>query len=259
MHSARLDGTLGIPNAGGAMPLPDHWSAYFYQNGLQSVYMHCPHCDTPSTFSVAAVSQETSANTLITYYVVLQCNSMKCRKRTYVVTTKNAAVQVDQNRHEDSLIIYPSGPPPMAHKSIPKPIAKDWVEAQKTFDVGATKAAAMMCRRILYGVILDKKCPEHPLHAGIQQLCSQERLPSIVEKWLEEIKEDGHDAAHPSRSLDVRDENIAETMEYTKELLRFVYIEPDELQERLARKAESTRSAAPTVTTVGRHAPEEPK
>ena len=144
---------------------------------------------------------------------------------------------MDQDRQNDSLILYPSGPQPTSHKSIPNPIAKDWIEAQKCFNVGATKATAMMCRRILYGVLLDKKCPYHPLHAGIQQLCSRERLPSIVEKWMTEIKEDGHDAAYPSRALDVSDDNIVETMEYTKELLRFVYVEPYELQERLARKA----------------------
>jgi len=69
----------------------------------------------------------------------------------------------------------------------------------------------MMCLRILYGVILHKKCPEHPLHAGIQQLCDQERLPSIVEKWLTEIKEDGHDAAHPSRALAVSHANCVKS------------------------------------------------
>jgi hypothetical protein len=222
----------------------------FSRTAFISVYMHCPHCDTPSTFSVSAVTQEFSANTY-TYYAILLCNSLKCRKYTYVITTKGGAVQVDQDHQRDSLTIYPSGPEPTAHRAIPSPIAKDWTEAQKAFNVGATKAAAMMCRRILYGVILDKKCPEHPLHAGIQQLCSQERLPSIVERWLGEIKEDGHDAAHPSRALDVRDENVAETLEYTKELLRFVYIEPFELKERLARKAGGAGSAAPTASSTG--------
>jgi hypothetical protein len=179
----------------------------------------------------------------------LQFNSPKCGKRVYVVTTKHQASAV-QNPKVDSLEFYPSGPEPTAHSALPAPIGKDWIEAQKAFNVGATKATAMMCRRILYGVILDKQCPEHPLHAGIQQLCSQERLPSIVEQWLTEIKEDGHDAAHPSRALDVPDENIVETMEYTKELLRFVYIEPYELQQRLARKAGATAtgSAAPAGT-----------
>jgi hypothetical protein len=63
----------------------------------------------------------------------------------------------------------------------------------------------------------------------------------VVEQWLGEIKDDGHDAAHPFRALNVPVENIVETMGYTRELLRFVYIEPHDLQ-RLARKtAASTK------------------
>jgi len=224
------------------MSLPDHWEAHFHQNNLHSVQMHCPHCDRPSTFAVSFSFLDTSGGPA-TYYAILQCNSPKCRKRVYVITTKHHTSGV-QNRQSDSLTFYQSGPEPTAQSSLPAPIGKEWIEAQKVINVCAAKATAMMCRRILYGVILDKQCPEHPLHAGIQQLCSQERLPSIVEKWLTEIKEEGHDAAHPSRALDVPDENVVETMEYTKELLRFVYIEPYELRERLARKAGATATGS---------------
>ena len=95
-----------------------------------------------------------------------------------------------------------------------------------------------MCRRVLYGILLDKKCREHPLHEGIQELVNLARLPQAVERWLKEIKEEGHNAAHPSRALVVPVMNVSETMEYTKELLRFIYIEPFELEQRLARKAQ---------------------
>ena len=127
---------------------------------------------------------------------------------------------------------------------MPKAIAADWIEAQKAINVGASKSAALMCRRVLYGVILDKNCKEHPLHEGIEQLVALIRPPVIVEEWLIEVKEDGHDAAHPSRSLDVPSENVLEVMEYTKELLRFTYVEPFELKKRLARKTGSTTAPA---------------
>ena len=230
------------------MPLPEHWSAYFHEENLHSVHMNCPHCDKPSTFAVTPIAQD-NASGFVTHHAILQCNSVTCRKRTYVITTKRE--RYVQSHATDSLILYPSAKEPTAHKSISVPIAEDWIEAQKTFNVGATKATAMMCRRILYGVVLDKKCPEHPLHQGIKQLCAQQRLPSIVEQWLGEIKDDGHDAAHPSRAPDVSDENVAETMGYTKELLRFIYIEPYELNERLARKAGTTESTPASAAATG--------
>jgi len=108
------------------MPLPNHWEAYFHQNALHNVYMRCPHCDTPSTFAVTNVGQD-PAGTKIIYYAILQCNSTRCRKRTYVITTKNGAQNADQDRQTDSLTFYPSGPELTAHKSIPDLIAKDWV------------------------------------------------------------------------------------------------------------------------------------
>ncbi len=104
-------------------------------------------------------------------------------------------------------------------------------------EAGAPKAAAVMCRRVLYGVILDKKCKEHPLHEGLNQLIQTQRLPAIFDEWLPAIKDDGHDAAHPHRALEIDPDNICETMEYTAELLRFLYIEPYEFQQRKARGA----------------------
>lgn len=144
---------------------------------------------------------------------------------------------MDQDRN-DLLRIFPKRRIDKVHKSIPVHVKEDWIEAQKAFDEGAVKAAAVMCRRVLYGVLLDKKCKEHPLHEGITELVAQARLPQVVEHWLTEIKDDGHDAAHPFRALNVAAENVAETMGYTKELLRFVYIEPYDLQQRLARKGQ---------------------
>jgi len=94
-----------------------------------------------------------------------------------------------------------------------------------------------MFRRVLYGVLLDKKCTLAPLRKGLEELIASERPPKIFDKWLPAIKDDGHDAAHPDRALQVSAENIAETRDYTFELLRFVYIEPKEFEDRLRRNA----------------------
>jgi hypothetical protein len=152
-----------------------------------------------------------------------------------VITTKHPNQNVQDAT--DTFEIFPSRPIAEPHQGIPKPIGEDWVEAQKAFESGAPKAAAVMCRRVLYGILLAKGVKEHPLHDALEELARQARLPQVVESWLVEIKDDGHDAAHPHRALQVPTENIVETMDYTKELLRFVYIEPYDLQQRLVRKA----------------------
>jgi len=74
------------------------------------------------------------------------------------------------------------------------------------------------------------------------------RLPGIFDEWLHAIKDDGHDASHPHRALDVSATNVAETMEYTRELLRFLYIEPFEFQQR---KGREKKPPAPPSTEKG--------
>lgn len=224
------------------MALPDNWQGTFNNNGLTGVSFVCPHCKMATTFKVVTqyadppVSELAPPNPKTHYHAVVRCSYVPCHKIVYVDTTKvrNALLQ---NYATDELITYPQRAIPEPHIAIPPAIAEDWVEAQRAFAANAPKASAVMCRRMLYGVLLERKCKEHPLHESLKQLAEQERLPKVVEQWLGEIRDDGHDAAHTQRALHVPSENVAEVLEFTKELLRFIYIEPYELQKRLARKA----------------------
>src|ERR1700691_4120667 len=103
------------------------------------------------------------------------------------MTRKPLQGHLDQKRDRDFLVVFPKVRIDKAHVSIQAAIAEDWIEAQKAFGENAVKAAAVMCRRVLYGVLLDKKCKEHPLREGIAQLVAQARLPQVVEQWLTEI------------------------------------------------------------------------
>lgn len=215
------------------------WKADFTNNQVSGVHLICPHCQIATTFSTAACTMDQQANVQF-FYAILRCNHAACRRYVYVATTK--ASNFSHQTSAEALTIFPPGPAPKAHQAVPTPIGQDWIEAQVAYSNGAAKAAAVMCRRVLYGVLLERKCKEHPLHEGISELLAKEKLPGIVEEWLGEIKEEGHDAAHPSRALTIPAENVEETMGYTKELLRFVYEEPYELQQRLARKAAQTKT-----------------
>ena len=218
------------------MALRNDWQAEFDEGeNLCGARLICPHCSMASIFTLVAGHREPGYEGNYFYHAILKCNFAPCQKKVYVVTTKNQLAR-GQN-HSDNLTIFPTRDVPNPHESIPSGIGEDWVEAQKAFEVGATKAAAVMCRRVLYGILLEKHCKEHPLHEALKELAQTERLPKVVEGWLGEIKEEGHDAAHPNRALQVSAENVSETIEYTRELLRFIYIEPFELQARMTRKA----------------------
>ncbi len=167
-------------------------------------------------------------------HLVLDCNYHPCHKITYVKVTVKGDVPVFT---ETDFFMHPHPGVDIAHPAIPQPIAEDWIETQRSYSVCATKAAAVMARRVLYGVLLDQGCKEHPMHEGLKELSAKARLPMIFDQWLLAIRDDGHDAAHPYRALIVSEDNVAETMEYTTELLRFVYVEPYDFKLRLARDA----------------------
>ncbi len=220
------------------MIIPTDWSFNFHGNNdaviPDNVRGICPHCRHAVAFSILANLSRLVGVGVSRVYSLLQCNAVGCGKIVYVVIpVKN----ISMDRASDGFCMYPLGSIDNPHPAVPRPIAEDWVEAQKAMQAGAPKAAAVMCRRVLYGAILDKKCKEHPLHEGLKELIQTYRLPAIFDDWLVAVKDDGHDAAHPHRSLEIDPTNAAETMEYTAELLRFLYIEPYEFQQRKARNA----------------------
>jgi hypothetical protein len=228
------------------MPLPNGWLAQIHRPDgnncvVSDVRAICPHCRTASTFVV--LYQNWSYNGPVgAFQLVLCCNYGACKRIVYVNSSLNR--QLGRQQPDDPFFMYPTGDIDAPHPSVPAHIADDWMEAQRGMQASCPKATAVMLRRVLYDVLIDKGCKLHPLKDGLQQLISSQRLPAIFDEWLPAIKDDGHDGAHPDRALMVSTENVTETLEYTSELLRFLYIEPYEFQQRKARNAVPDASAA---------------
>jgi len=232
-----------------AMALPKDWSINVAFNQQQAASVNdvraiCPHCGTASTFSIRGQFLAVAAEGLTDVHLFLVCNYTACRKAVYVYTTCRPPALGSVQTPDMSVFMYPSRII-SSHPSVPPDIADDWVEAQRTVQAAAPKAAAVMLRRVLYGVLIDKGCKLRPLHEGLTALIATCRLPAIFDEWLQAIKDDGHDGAHPDRALQVSPDNVTETMEYTSELLRFLYIEPYEFQQRKSRTAAATATTTP--------------
>jgi hypothetical protein len=235
------------------MPAPADWSIQYVRannaiNAAADPRAICPYCKNASTFNIRSQlfihgTPET------TVHLVLGCNYTSCRKIVYVSTSETTSSPMPNgpypHQQANFFHMYPSRAIDPPHPSLPAQIADDWIEAQKAMEASAPKAAAVMFRRVLYSVLMDKGCRLHPLRDGLSDLIQGQRLPAIFDDWLPAIRDDGHDGAHPDRALQVSHENIAETKEYTAELLRFLYIEPYEFLQRKGRNA----TPAPAVTS----------
>jgi Domain of unknown function (DUF4145) len=221
------------------MAIPRDFScSFYYQGGVfhttGDVRGICPHCRIASTFTVKSNIAKVVGNWMEVRLIV-ECNYGPCKEQSFVFLRVHPGAAAPNATH--SFYMYPSRSISPRHVAVPVPIAEDWEEAQKAMEASAVKAAAVMARRVLYGVLIEKGCKLHPLHEGCKELITKQRLPAMFDDWLPAIKDDGHDAAHPDRSLAVSAENLSETMAYTAELLRFTYIEPYEFNQRTARNA----------------------
>ena len=232
------------------MSIPADWSIVYHWNvstntlqGVSDARAICPCCKIASTFTVDGQHFYREGDKTVVH-LVLRCNYAKCKRAMYVRTSNIPNRTI--NNPSDDFFMYPSRAVDDPHPGIPVPISEDWAEGQKAMQASAPKAAAVMFRRVLYGILLDKGCKLHPLRDGMAQLIATQRLPAIFDEWLPAIKDDGHDAAHPDRALHVSAENVTETMEYTAELLRFLYVEPYEFQQR---KARNTPLATPATNS----------
>jgi hypothetical protein len=192
------------------MPVPANFDCVlsFQNNELHhvgSVSSICPYCEKASAFAVKSyINNRNKQGQEIR--LIIECNYAPSHEQSFVFL--KIPLGTWQLKPTDFFYIYPSRDIKPRHAAVPIDIGENWEEAQKAMAAGAVKAAAVMCRRVLYGVLLNKSCTLYPLKDGMKQLITQNRLPAIFDGWLPAIKDDGHDAAHPDRALAVSIENI---------------------------------------------------
>src|SRR6185437_13550913 len=144
------------------MAIPHGWQfSYSFNNnashfaGITEARGICPHCALATTFHVRS-EQHNFERGRINLFIILMCNSAPCRKTLYVETSVATAAGPTQSNGQEPFFVHPSRAIEPPHASIPADIADDWRETQRSFVGGNPKATAMMLRRVLYGVLIDK-------------------------------------------------------------------------------------------------------
>ena len=150
------------------MPIPKGWSVQFQRPNANIVNVAdpraiCPHCASASTFQVMFQNVEMNGP-VARFHLVMRCNYAACKK--VVIVDSSVDMGVGHQQTSDPFFMYPSGAIEPPHPGVPVNIADDWVGAQRSFQASAPEAAAVMLRRVLYDVLLDKGCKLHPIKAA---------------------------------------------------------------------------------------------
>lgn len=135
------------------------------------------------------------------------------------------------NLSSQKLDIYPVNIPTVSD-DIPEKIRAIYIEALLCFGVGAWNATATMCRRIVQECIINKGGVGKTLYNQIDNLASKRIITDDIKDWAHEIRILGRDGAHADVTTDVGEEEAKFAVEFTKELLNYVYILKARLQRR---------------------------
>ena len=201
----------------------------------------CPYCDTKATYS-AFYDPRNNVSELEEghlYHVLVYCDNEKCGRVTLLVfkgvprTTDRGYDYVDTELVDQ----YPKITPKQ-HKSIPRQVADDYVDAIKCFDVGTWKASVVMCRRALQESVIEKGAKKDKLWEQIDELYNQQIITKSIKDWAHEIRLTGNIGAHPDKDglEDVTKEDAKELIDFMEEYLNYVYIMPSKLEAKRAKK-----------------------
>lgn len=129
------------------------------------------------------------------------------------------------------LEVYPVNIP-TASTDIPEKIRNIYLEALRCFSVHAWNATATMCRRAVQECILEKGGTGKMLYNQIDDLATKRVITEDIKEWAHELRILGRDAAHADVPTDVGEKEAKFAVEFTEELLNYVYV----LKARLTRR-----------------------
>lgn len=190
----------------------------------------CPHCDSIATYTPIHDTREhvSELQEGKLYHVLVLCDNEKCGGVTLLIF-KGVRMTTVRHTYVDSELVdqYPKRIPKL-HESIPRQVADDYIDAIKSFDVGAWKASVVMCRRALQGSVIEKGAKKDKLWEQIDELHDRQIITKDIKDWAHEIRLTGNIGAHPDKDglEDVTKEDAKELIDFIEEYLNYVYIMP---------------------------------
>lgn len=105
---------------------------------------------------------------------------------------------------------------------LPPIVGSAWDEARATLSAGAPTAAALMCRKILMNVAVDKGAAQNLRFVQyVDWLSEHHFIPPHIGDLTVHIKDSGNDATHEIVSVDQKEAAIV--LGFTQSLLQIVY------------------------------------
>lgn len=191
--------------------------------------IYCPNCH-----------KQTSITTRVNYqwprdrsysYEVAECNGCD-----FFLLVKRHGQQIQQ--------VYPSPLPKAVDEKIPEKISKDFAEALLCLSIGANRGAAVLARRAVQTICLDKldkDSKSSKLKDQIDELFTKNIITEDLKGWAHEVRFVGNDAAHPG-DQEVEKTDAEEILDLLESFCEVLYVAPAKAESR--RKIREERKLA---------------
>jgi len=178
----------------------------------QPVSLRCPHCGKEAAMNGIGVNDLDVGNG--TWCGQRMCPNSECKGHMFVV-----------QRQDKVIASYPPATIDFNPDGIPANIVASIDEALRCHSIGCFTASALLVRRTLEEVCLDKGATGKDLKARIADLKGKVVVPNELFDAMDELRLLGNDAAHiEAKSYDkVSLEEVEVAIEFSKELLKALY------------------------------------
>lgn len=186
-----------------------------------NVATRCPHCGHYGTFLGLGGYDVYTFKTVNynaipeTFLGVRKCPNENCKGHLFFISDNNRNIQ----------FIAPSDMIPFDRDNIPDKVLNAFEESVKCHSNSCFIAAAIMIRKSLEEICLDRGAKGTNLYKKLQDLGSKILIPQELLQGMNELRLLGNDAAHIEAQTfnEVGKEEIEVSIEFTKEILKAVY------------------------------------
>ncbi len=172
----------------------------------------CPHCGHNGTFE--SVGNDFHHNSLV--FGLRRCPNGNCFGHLFFVyNSKNGEI----------LITYPSETIPFDKENIPDKVLNAFTEAIISHSNNCFIASAIMIRKTLEEICLEREATGKNLYERLQDLGTKIVIPKELIEGMQELRLLGNDAAHIESNTfsEVGKVEVEISIEFTKEILKAVY------------------------------------
>lgn len=201
-------------------------------NRTTNIATRCPHCGHQGVFlevgimDVITWTRHSGSATEhpVNYLGIRKCPNEKCQGHLFFISDNNRNV----------LSTSPSETIPFDKENIPDKVLNAFEEAIKCHSNSCFIASAIMIRKTLEEICIDRGATGNTLFKKLQDLGGKILIPRELLNGMNELRLLGNDAAHIEAQTfsEIGKEEIEVSLEFAKEILKAVY-QYDNLLQRL--------------------------